>query len=84
VHFFQKNMNADSIERIKARVTIEEAFVLGDELIVDFAERMSGSKLTLEFFERCAGSIGTARNWNTLLKVLRVADEIALSNSQKT
>jgi len=73
VHFFGKRATAGAVEAIAAKATIEDVFLLGGELVVDFSDRVSDSKLKLEFFERCMGCDGTGRNWNTVLKVLAAA-----------
>lgn len=51
----------------------EHVVRLGDELAIDFAGRISESKLTLELFGRHVGATGTARNWNALPKILASA-----------
>jgi uncharacterized protein (DUF1697 family) len=43
--------------------------VVGSEIFVDYANGAGRSKLTLDYFERRLGTIGTARNWNTVLKL---------------
>lgn len=73
VHFFRDALRPDAVPAISARATVETVFTLAGELAVDFAEGISTSALKLEFLERCAGSVGTGRNWNTLGKILSVA-----------
>lgn len=73
VHFFRDALRPDAVPAIGARATVETVFTLAGELAVDFAEGISTSPLKLEFLERCAGSVGTGRNWNTLGKILSAA-----------
>jgi uncharacterized protein (DUF1697 family) len=79
VHFFQRPLNGDVLERVTSRTTCEQAFTLADELVVDFADGVSTSPLKLEFLERCAGSTGTGRNWNTVVKLLAAATAMGWS-----
>ena len=65
---------ADIVERLEARATLGERFILvGDALWVDFAEGVGNSKLTPAIFDKSAGSPLTARNWNTVQKLLDLA-----------
>lgn len=73
VHFFQAPVAADAVAKIMTKATFERASMLGNELLIDFQDQISASKLTLEFIERSAGSVGTARNWNTVQKLLTAA-----------
>ncbi|HEY7414403.1 MAG TPA: DUF1697 domain-containing protein [Ktedonobacteraceae bacterium] len=54
---------------LKAYTGPEELFVIGKELYVYYAEGIGRSKLTLSFIERKLKTIGTARNWNTILQL---------------
>ena len=72
-HFFGTPATAAALDAIRSRATVETVFMLADEVVVDFSERISESALKLEWLERCIGSSGTARNWNTLNKVMQTA-----------
>jgi uncharacterized protein (DUF1697 family) len=48
----------------------EPFHVDGRELYVDFVEGVGRSKLTTALIERSLGVAGTARNWNTVTKLL--------------
>lgn len=50
----------------------------GAELYVHYGEEMARSKLTNVLIERKLGVTGTARNWNTVTRLLAIADETAL------
>ena len=47
--------------------------VAGREIYVHYPHGAGRSKLTLDYFERRLGVVGTARNWNTLLKLTALA-----------
>jgi uncharacterized protein (DUF1697 family) len=51
----------------------EPFHVDGRELYVDFVEGVGRSKLTTNLIERSLGVSGTARNWNTVTKLLAMA-----------
>jgi uncharacterized protein (DUF1697 family) len=68
-----KAIRQSAVAEINARATVENAFMLEDESVIDFSDGISASKLTLDFRERCASSTGTDRNWNTVVKLLDVA-----------
>jgi len=50
----------------------------GSELYIHYGEGMARSKLTNVLIERKLGITGTARNWNTVTRLIVIADEIAL------
>jgi uncharacterized protein (DUF1697 family) len=74
IYFFQAPVQPDAVSKIMAKASFEHASLLDRELLIDYHDSVSASKLTLEFIERCAGSIGTARNWNTVQKLLVASD----------
>ena len=51
----------------------DEFAVSGREIFVHYPNGQGRSKLTLDWFERKLGVAGTARNWNTLLKLQELA-----------
>jgi uncharacterized protein (DUF1697 family) len=51
----------------------DEYAVAGREIFVHYPNGSGRSKLTLDWFERQLGVAGTARNWNTLLKLQELA-----------
>jgi uncharacterized protein (DUF1697 family) len=51
----------------------DEFAVSGREIFVHYPNGSGRSKLTLDWFERQLGVAGTARNWNTLLKLQELA-----------
>ncbi|MGH8948654.1 MAG: DUF1697 domain-containing protein, partial [Acidimicrobiia bacterium] len=50
--------------------------VAGREIFVEYGAAGSGrSKLDLSYFEKTLGVTGTARNWNTVTRLLQMLDE---------
>jgi uncharacterized protein (DUF1697 family) len=50
----------------------DEFNVSGREIFLRYPSGSGRSKLTLDYFERRLGVAGTARNWNTLLKLIEL------------
>jgi uncharacterized protein (DUF1697 family) len=50
----------------------DEFRVAGQEIYLRYAAGAGRTKLTLDYFERRLGLAGTARNWNTLLKLVEL------------
>ncbi len=48
----------------------DEFAVVGREIFMLLANGMGRTKLTIDWFERCFGTRATARNWNTLNKLV--------------
>ncbi len=51
----------------------EEIFILGKEVFIYYSEGIGRSKLTHTFLEKKLKTSGTARNWNTVLKLQELA-----------
>jgi uncharacterized protein (DUF1697 family) len=51
----------------------ERARILGREAYIVYPDGAGQSKLTITVIERCLGCKGTARNWNTVLKLQALA-----------
>jgi uncharacterized protein (DUF1697 family) len=61
---------ADAISTLDPDRSPGDTFrVAGSEIFVDYGNGAGRSKLTPHYFERRLGTIGTARNWNTVLKL---------------
>ena len=45
----------------------------GREIFVHYPDGSGRSKLTVEYFERVLGTVGTARNWKTVLRLRELA-----------
>jgi uncharacterized protein (DUF1697 family) len=52
----------------------DEFTVDGTEIYVRYPNGSGRSKLTLDWFERGLGAVGTARNWNTVVNLLAMMD----------
>ncbi len=50
----------------------DEFSVSGSEIFLRYPNGSGRSKLTLDYLERRLGVTGTARNWNTLLKLVEL------------
>lgn len=72
---FKAAPSAQAARAFEAAVTgPEKARIVGDVAWVVYPEGVAGSTLTPAFFKRHLGPlIGTARNWNTVRKLLEVA-----------
>jgi uncharacterized protein (DUF1697 family) len=57
--------------------TVERVVFTGDEIFIDYADGIGTSKLSNNALEGKLKVIGTGRNWNTVLKIQTLADEIA-------
>ena len=47
----------------------EEIFIIGQEMYIYYPDGMGRSKLSGSFIERKLKTVGTARNWNTVLRL---------------
>jgi uncharacterized protein (DUF1697 family) len=54
----------------------EKMELLGAELYIHYGDGMGRSKLTNALIERKLGVSGTARNWNTVTRLMEMADEM--------
>lgn len=52
----------------------DEFEVKGGEIYLRFPNGAGRSKLTIDYFERKLGTRATARNWNTIMKVLELME----------
>jgi len=63
----------DTVRKIKPEV--EELHLLGRELYIYFPDGMGRSKL-VPLLARALKNTGTARNWNTVMKLLEMAEKL--------
>jgi uncharacterized protein (DUF1697 family) len=59
----------------------EELRIEGRELYVYFPEGMGRSKLPAAAIEKALKTTGTARNWNTVTKLLEIAEQLEASSA---
>ena len=65
---------AGALERLRAAIKgPESAALVGRDLYVVYPNGAGTSKLTISVIERVVGARGTARNWNTVLKLAAMA-----------
>lgn len=55
----------------------EEIFILGKEVYIYYPEGIGRSKLTQTLLDKKLKTNGTARNWNTILKLQEVAESLS-------
>jgi len=69
---------AASVKALQAAISGPERLrASGAQLYIVYPEGMGRSKLTNVAIEKALGVRGTARNWNTVLKVQRAAQELS-------
>jgi uncharacterized protein (DUF1697 family) len=69
-------LKADAAEALLAKAKHGERIVAaGGGLWIDFAQGVGDSKLTPVAMDKAAGSTLTARNWNTVQKLLGMVDD---------
>lgn len=77
VVFLASSPDSSALEELKKAYTgPEEFFLIGQELYVYYPNGIGRSKLTLALIERKLKTIGTARNWNTVLQLQNIAERL--------
>jgi uncharacterized protein (DUF1697 family) len=67
-------VDADGLRALRAAIKGKEyADAKGRAAYIVYPEGQGPSKLTISVIERAVGSRGTARNWNTVLKLAALA-----------
>lgn len=72
VVFLNKQPNRIAVDKLAARDGPERLLALNRELCVDYKEGVGRSKLTSALIDRHLGQPGTARNWNTVNKLIEL------------
>lgn len=79
VHFLDKPPAKSALKALAGVHEGPEKFALGPcELYAYFPNGQGKSKLTAARLEKGLGSTGTSRNWNTLLKLIAMAEKLEL------
>jgi uncharacterized protein (DUF1697 family) len=79
VHFLDRAPAKTALKALGAVHVGPEEFALGTcELYAYFPHGQGKSKLTAARLEQGLGSTGTGRNWNTLLKLIAMAEKLEL------
>jgi uncharacterized protein (DUF1697 family) len=74
VVFLDRAPTPAEVGRVDPERSPGDAFsVAGREIYVHYPHGAGRTKLTLDYFERRLGVVGTARNWNTVLKLTALA-----------
>lgn len=68
--FLEMDPLPDQVATLLARQGPERMAVVGREVFIDYVEGVGRSKLTPGVLERSLGQPGTARNWNTVGKLI--------------
>lgn len=76
VMFLAKPPAPTAIEKLDPDRSPPDDFELkGREIYLRYPNGSGRSKLTIDYFERILGTPATARNWNTITKVLKLMQE---------
>jgi uncharacterized protein (DUF1697 family) len=74
--FLAKPPAPTAIEKLDPDRSPPDDFELkGREIYLRYPNGSGRSKLTIDYFERILGTPATARNWNTITKVLKLMQE---------
>lgn len=77
VHFLATEPDAEAREKItQVRVGPEELHLIGRNLYIHYSAGQGTTKLTPVLLQRTLKTLGTARNWNTVTKLLEMAKAI--------
>jgi uncharacterized protein (DUF1697 family) len=80
VTFFERQPDSKGVAQVNAmKLPPEEFQVLGRELYVYFPDGVGRSKFPAVRIGKMLKAAGTARNWNTVLKLLEMATEAELA-----
>jgi len=73
VLFLETEPSPEQIATLLAHRGPERTAVVGREVFIDYVEGVGRSKLTPAVLERALRQPGTARNWNTVAKLIAVS-----------
>jgi uncharacterized protein (DUF1697 family) len=80
VSFLAGDPSGEAVEKVRAiKTEPEELRILGRELYVYFPNGMARPKLSMAVVERTLKTPGTSRNWNTVRKLLEMAERLEAS-----
>ena len=80
VFFLESEPGAAARQKVSdIKTAPEELHISGRELYIHFPNGMGGSKLPLAAIERALGTPCTARNWNSVTKMLEMAERMEAS-----
>lgn len=73
ISFMKRGATANEITAACAYAGPERIALIGRDAFIDYADDIGTSKLTPVRLEKLLGQSGTARNWNTVLKLVQAA-----------
>jgi uncharacterized protein (DUF1697 family) len=77
IHFLAADPSADDREQVLAiNAAPEELRIHGRELYIYYPNGMGRPKLSLPLVEKTLRTSGTSRNWNTVRKLLEMAEKL--------
>jgi uncharacterized protein (DUF1697 family) len=76
VCFMASPPSDDGLAKLARHAGPERFRLVGRDLCIDYPEGIAGSRLSPAVVERRLGTAGTARNWNTVRKLLAMAREL--------
>jgi uncharacterized protein (DUF1697 family) len=77
IHFLSGRVDKSASAKLDALARPPEKFAFGErELYIHYANGVAGSKLGGPAMDRALGARGTARNWNTIRKLLELAERL--------
>jgi uncharacterized protein (DUF1697 family) len=78
VTFLAQRPSASACEKVRAmKIDPEQLRLDGREMFIYFPLGMGRSRLPLAQIEKTLGTIGTGRNWNTVRKLIEIAEQMA-------
>lgn len=75
VLFMDSVPEANSIATLATYDGPEKTKCIGKEVYIDYVNGVAGSKLTPARLEKALGHSGTARNWNTVRKLVEMTSD---------
>jgi uncharacterized protein (DUF1697 family) len=76
IMFLEEKPSSDGMKTLAAWQGPERTKAVGEELYLHYPEGIGRSKLTNAFIERALQQRGTARNWNTVQKLIAAAGRL--------
>lgn len=78
LYFCQEPISEEAAAALDHDRYVPDRMVAGEtEIYVSYEQGVAGSKLTNAALDRALGQVTTARNWNTVLKLLDMAESTA-------
>jgi uncharacterized protein (DUF1697 family) len=78
IHFLSAGPSAAACEQVRAsHIAPEELHVASRELYIYYTNGMARPKISLARVEKTLKTSGTSRNWNTVRKLLEMAEKLA-------